>query len=119
MTQSKREVAQTVADALRAGGMSDNMIAGVLANIADESSFNPESCTSHDQPPRFGGPKRSSRMVCYQEGGTNGITMRRGSTRTIPAATGATERCRAIPRRAAEDGLSGHVEEDDGGEESG
>jgi hypothetical protein len=70
MTQSKRQVAQIAADALRKGGMSESMIAGVFANIADESAFNPNT-REFDQPGyarRHPGSEGSYAHGLYQEG---------------------------------------------------
>ncbi|SIO49860.1 hypothetical protein SAMN05443247_06566 [Bradyrhizobium erythrophlei] len=67
MSQSRREVAQIAAGALRAGGMSENMVAGIFANVADESSFNPN--LRHPDQPKFGGEAHFAHGL-YQEGGT-------------------------------------------------
>jgi hypothetical protein len=67
MTQSKREVAKIAADTLRKGGMSENAIAGVLANVQDESGFDPN--LRHPDQPRFSGEAHFAHGL-YQEGGT-------------------------------------------------
>ena len=52
---------------LRAAGISDNGIRGILANAQDESGFNP--ALRHPDQPRFGGEAHYAHGL-YQEGGT-------------------------------------------------
>jgi hypothetical protein len=66
MSQSRRDVARVAAGALRAGGMSEKMIAGIFANISDESAFNPN--LRHPDQPRYGGEAHFAHGL-YQEGG--------------------------------------------------
>jgi len=61
-------VRRDVASTLRASGMSDNAIAGIFANIHDESSWNPN--LRHPDQPRFGGEAHYAHGL-YQEGGEN------------------------------------------------
>ncbi len=69
MTSSQRETASIVADEWRKAGMSEAGIAGVLANIRDESRFNP-NLRHFDQPnPRFRGTEAVNAHGLYQEGG--------------------------------------------------
>ena len=55
-----------VVDELRSGGMSENGIRGVLANIKDESGFNPG--LRHPDQPNWGGEAHYAHGL-YQEGG--------------------------------------------------
>jgi hypothetical protein len=66
LTSNKRQVAGIVADAWRKAGMSDTGIAGLMANIGEESSFNPT--LRHADQPRFGGEAHFAHGL-YQEGG--------------------------------------------------
>jgi hypothetical protein len=63
---SKRDVARIVADEWRRAGMSDKGIAGLMANIAEESSFNPR--LRHADQPRWSGEAHYAHGL-YQEGG--------------------------------------------------
>jgi len=64
---NKRSVATIVADAWRKAGMSDAGIAGLMANIGEESAFNPT--LRHADQPKFGGEAHFAHGL-YQEGGT-------------------------------------------------
>jgi hypothetical protein len=65
----RRSVANTITDELRAAGLSDNGIRGILANVQDESGFNP-GLAHFDQPdPRFRGTEAANAHGLYQEGG--------------------------------------------------
>jgi hypothetical protein len=59
-------VAQTVADELRSHGLSENGIRGILANVNDESRFNPS--LRHPDQPRWGGEAHFAHGL-YQKGG--------------------------------------------------
>jgi hypothetical protein len=59
-------VARTVANRLRQEGLSENAIAGMLANIRDESNFIPS--LRHADQPRYGGEAHFAHGL-FQEGG--------------------------------------------------
>ena len=63
---NRQDVAKTVVSELRAQGLNDNAIAGVLYNINQESGFNPT--LRHPDQPRFGGEAHYAHGL-YQEGG--------------------------------------------------
>lgn len=63
---AKQKVAQTTANELRKQGFSENAIAGMLANVKEESAFNPE--TRHADQPKFGGEAHFAHGL-FQEGG--------------------------------------------------
>jgi Phage tail lysozyme len=67
LTTDKRRVIDSVAAEWRAAGMSDTGIAGLLANIREESGFNPT--LRHPDQPHFGGEAHFAHGL-YQEGGT-------------------------------------------------
>lgn len=60
------QVQQSIAKEWRTVGMSNNGIAGMLQNVADESSFNPN--LRHPDQPRWGGEAHYAHGL-YQEGG--------------------------------------------------
>ena len=62
----KRKVAQIAANAWRAAGMSDAGIAGLMANINEESGFKP--WLRHADQPHYGGEAHFAHGL-YQEGG--------------------------------------------------
>jgi hypothetical protein len=66
LSSSKQQVAQIVANEWRDAGMSEAGIAGLLANIKEESSFNPT--LRHPDQPRWGGEAHFAHGL-YQEGG--------------------------------------------------
>jgi hypothetical protein len=63
---AKQQTAQTVANELRKQGLSENAIAGVMANIQSESSFDPT--LRHADQPKFGGEAHFAHGL-FQEGG--------------------------------------------------
>jgi hypothetical protein len=65
--RNRRGVAGAVVDELRKSGLSDEAIAGILANIGSESNFDPTN--RHPDQPKFGGEAHFSHGL-YQEGGT-------------------------------------------------
>jgi hypothetical protein len=64
---SARDTAKIVADEWKRAGMSDEGIAGLMANIQDESRFN--SASRHPDQPNFGGEAHFAHGL-YQEGGS-------------------------------------------------
>jgi hypothetical protein len=64
--ENRREIARIVADEWRKAGMSEEGIAGVLANIQEESSFDPGM--RHPDQPRFTGEAHFAHGL-YSEGG--------------------------------------------------
>jgi hypothetical protein len=64
--KNRRGVAGAVADELRKGGLSEEAIAGILANIGSESNFDP-TLRHPDQPGFTGEPHYAHGL--YQEGG--------------------------------------------------
>jgi hypothetical protein len=65
----KQAVVQTIIDEMRASGASDSAIRGLLANVKDESAFNP-TLRHFDQPSsRFRGTEAQNAHGLYQEGG--------------------------------------------------
>jgi uncharacterized membrane protein YgcG len=62
----RRAVAGAVVDELRKGGLSEEAIAGILANIGSESSFDPT--LRHPDQPGYGGEAHYAHGL-YQEGG--------------------------------------------------
>jgi hypothetical protein len=64
---NKRETAKIIADEWRNAGMSNEGIAGLMANVQDESNFN--SGLRHPDQPHFGGEAHFAHGL-YQEGGT-------------------------------------------------
>lgn len=66
LTGNKRETARVMADEFKRAGMSDNAIAGIMANVQDESRFNPT--LRHPDQPRWGGEAHYAHGL-YQEGG--------------------------------------------------
>jgi tail lysozyme len=66
MKGSKREVAKIMRDEWKRAGMSDEGIAGIMANVQDESQFNPT--LRHSDQPRFSGEAHFAHGL-YQEGG--------------------------------------------------
>jgi hypothetical protein len=63
---SSHPVAQSVVNELRAAGLSENGIRGILANVNDESRFNP--ALRHPDQPKWGGEAHFAHGL-YQEGG--------------------------------------------------
>jgi hypothetical protein len=63
---NRRAVAGAVVDELRKAGLSDEAIAGILANIGSESSFDPS--LRHPDQPAYGGEAHYAHGL-YQEGG--------------------------------------------------
>jgi Phage tail lysozyme len=63
----KRDVASIAAQEWRAAGMTDDGVAGIMANVRDESNFNPR--LRHPDQPHFGGEAHFAHGL-YQEGGT-------------------------------------------------
>jgi hypothetical protein len=63
---NRRAVAGAVVDELRKAGLSDEAIAGILANIGSESSFDPT--LRHPDQPAYGGEAHYAHGL-YQEGG--------------------------------------------------
>jgi hypothetical protein len=64
--KNRRAVAGAVVDELRKAGLSDEAIAGILANIGSESSFDPT--LRHPDQPKYGGEAHYAHGL-YQEGG--------------------------------------------------
>ena len=65
----KRDVAQIAADEFKSAGATDNATRGILANIKDESNFDP-TLRHFDQPnPRFRGTEAQNAHGLVQEGG--------------------------------------------------
>ena len=62
----RRGVAQTMARSLRAAGASDNAIRGIMANVKDESNFDPT--LRHPDQPKWGGEAHYAHGL-FQEGG--------------------------------------------------
>ncbi len=62
----RQAVAGSIRDELSAAGMSDNAIRGVMANVKDESGFDPT--LRHPDQPNFGGEAHFAHGL-YQEGG--------------------------------------------------
>jgi hypothetical protein len=67
VTGNKREVAKIISDEWSRAGMSKEGIAGLMANVQDESQFNPN--LRHPDQPKFGGEAHFAHGL-YQEGGT-------------------------------------------------
>lgn len=63
---SKRETAKIMTDELRRAGMSKDAIAGIMANVQDESRFNPT--LRHPDQPKWSGEAHYAHGL-YQEGG--------------------------------------------------
>ena len=66
LSKNKRDVARIVAEEWRRAGMSENGLAGLMANIGEESNFNPT--LRHPDQPRWGGEAHYAHGL-YQEGG--------------------------------------------------
>lgn len=66
LSGNRRETAQIVADEWRRAGMSEEGLAGIMANIRSESNFNPT--LRHPDQPRFSGEAHFAHGL-YQEGG--------------------------------------------------
>lgn len=64
--RGRQSVAQLTADTLRQGGASENAVAGILANVNDESGFNPG--LRHPDQPKWGGEAHYAHGL-FQEGG--------------------------------------------------
>jgi hypothetical protein len=71
-TGDKQNVAQGVAQELRAQGFSEPAIAGILYNVGQESGFDPT--LRHPDQPRFGGEAHYAHGL-FQEGGDEWNTM--------------------------------------------
>jgi hypothetical protein len=67
MSISKKKVAAIVADKFRKAGASEEGIAGMMANIADEGQFNPGS--RHFDQPKFRGTEAENAHGLWQMGG--------------------------------------------------
>jgi hypothetical protein len=67
LPKNKRDVAAIMTDEWRKAGMSEAGIAGIMANVQDESQFNPT--LRHPDQPHFGGEAHFAHGL-YQEGGT-------------------------------------------------
>jgi Phage tail lysozyme len=66
MKGGKRDVAKIMRDEWKRAGMTDDGIAGLMANVQDESSFNPT--LRHPDQPNFSGEAHYAHGL-YQEGG--------------------------------------------------
>ena len=62
----KKGVVQTMVQGFRAAGMSDNAIRGIMANVKDESGFDPT--LRHPDQPKWGGEAHYAHGL-FQEGG--------------------------------------------------
>jgi hypothetical protein len=64
--KGKAATARTMAETMRAAGASNSTIAGIMANVQDESGFNPT--LRHPDQPRYSGEAHYAHGL-YQEGG--------------------------------------------------
>lgn len=79
----QQATARVVADRLRAAGMSESGIAGVMANISEESRFDPT--LRHPDQPRWGGEAHFAHGL-YQEGGQEWLNYQSWLNKNHPGA---------------------------------